>query len=80
MFSRKRQVQLMRNALLFYACADSYRRRSTHPKGSPKRFGKSPIVLDHGARAARALCQVDDLQRPVRTYLQRVKRGKAITE
>jgi len=79
MFRRSQQVDVMREALLFYACADSYRRRSTHAKGSPKRFGKSPIVIDRGARASRALRQADDLQRPIRTYLLRL-RGNAKSE
>ena len=70
MFARKRQLEIARDALLFYACLETYKRRGTHPKGSRKRFAKAPIVKDHGARAARALREIDDLQRPFRTYLR----------
>jgi hypothetical protein len=77
MFARKRQIEILRDALLFYACRDSYRRRGTHPRGAPKRFAKAPIVLDHGARANRALRQVEDLQRPVRSYLRNLRKPKA---
>ncbi|MEV8518622.1 hypothetical protein ABZR86_02380 [Dyella marensis] len=43
------------DALQFYACAESYKRRGVHPKGSPVRYEASPIVRDHGGRARAAL-------------------------
>ena len=56
-------------AMLFYACADSYKRRGVHPKGSPVRYEASPIVRDHGGRA-RAVLQ--ELQR--RRFFTRIRR------
>lgn len=73
MFIRRSEYAAMRDALLFYACRDSYRRRGRHPKGSPKRFDKAPIVRDHGDRASHALRQVDDAPRPLigRLFMRR---------
>ncbi len=56
-------------AMQFYGCADSYKRRGVHPKGSPVRYEASPIVRDHGGRARAAL---EELQR--RAILPRMRR------
>jgi len=57
------------DALLFYACDETYKRHGIHPKGSRVRYAAAPIVNDHGARARAALA---DLER--RSVLDRIRR------
>lgn len=59
MFGRKRQIEIMRQALLYYANRDTYRRRGVHPKGSPVRYEPAHIVNDNGSRARVALRLVE---------------------
>lgn len=62
MFGRKRQIEVMRQALLYYANRDTYRRKGKHPKGSPVRYKHAPIVDDHGTRALKALREVERIK------------------
>lgn len=51
----------MRRALLWYANKENWRRRATHPKGSPKKhWKKSPAAFDRGALACRVLAEADN--------------------
>lgn len=61
MFGRKRQIEVMRQALLYYANRDTYRRKGKHPKGSPVKYKHAPIVDDHGSTARLALRRVDSM-------------------
>jgi|GEM_PF-5384806 len=61
MFGRKRQIEVMRQALLYYANRDTYRRKGKHPPGSPVRYKHAPIVDDHGSTARLALRRVEGM-------------------
>ena len=64
----------VKEALLFYGCAETYKRRGIHPKGSPVRYALAPIVHDHGGRARAAL---EALQRgSLRHRIRRLFRRK----
>lgn len=59
MLGQKRQLKIMRAALLYYANRDTYRRVGVHPKGSPVKYDPAPIVVDHGSRARLALRETE---------------------
>jgi len=67
MFGRKsrrrllRENEAMRNALLWYAAEETWRRRGIHQKGAPrKKWRKSPAAFDRGHLAIRVLTVMDD--------------------
>ena len=64
----------VKEALLFYGCAETYKRRGIHPKGSPVRYEAAPIVQDHGGRARAALDELERLS--FRHRIRRLFRGK----
>lgn len=59
MLSVFRKLKTARKALLYYANRDTYRRKGTHPQGSPVRYKAAPIVDDHGSRARVALREIE---------------------
>ena len=62
MFGRKREIQILRDALLWYANREVYKRRGKHPEGSPVRYKPAPIVEDKGTHARVALNAADALR------------------
>lgn len=51
----------MRQALLWYAAKETWRRKGIHQKGAPrKKWEKSPAAYDRGHLAIRVLTQLDD--------------------
>jgi hypothetical protein len=63
MFRRIRQLQrendALRAALSWYAARSTWRRRAKNPKGTPRRWEKSPAAHDRGDRALRVILQVE---------------------
>lgn len=56
-----RENKAMREALLWYAAAETWRRKGIHPKGSPrKKWRKSPAAFDRGHLANRVLTDIDE--------------------
>jgi hypothetical protein len=62
MFGRSREVQVLREALLWYATREVYSRRGKHAKGAPVRYDHAPIIDDKGIRARKALNKADALR------------------
>lgn len=60
-----RENKAMREALLWYAAADTWRRKGIHPKGAPrKKWQKSPAAYDRGHLAIRVLTDIDESRTP----------------
>jgi hypothetical protein len=63
MFSRIRQLQqendALRSALRWYAARSTWRRRAKNPKGTPRRWEKSPAAHDRGERALRVILEIE---------------------
>ena len=69
----------VKEALLFYGCAETYKRRGIHAKGSPRRrYSLAPIVHDHGGRARAALEELERLS--LRHRIRRLFRGKGASK
>lgn len=67
MFGRKSRRRLlrenaaMRQALLWYAAEETWRRKGIHQKGAPrKKWRKSPAAFDRGHLAIRVLTLLDE--------------------
>lgn len=55
-----RENAAMREALLWYAAQETWRRKGIHPKGAPrKKWRKSPAAFDRGHLAIRVLTEID---------------------
>ena len=75
----RRENAAMREALLWYAAQETWRRKGIHQKGAPrKRWKKSPAAFDRGHLAVRVLTEIDEprvaklkaaVPAPVRKYL-----------
>lgn len=62
----RRENAAMREALLWYAAQETWRRKGIHQKGAPrKKWRKSPAAFDRGHLAIRVLTELDDQREPV---------------
>jgi len=72
----RRENAAMREALLWYAAQETWRRKGIHQKGAlRKKWRKSPAAFDRGHLAIRVLTEIDEprvaatVPAPVRKHL-----------
>lgn len=57
----QRENAVMRIAILWYAAAETWRRKAIHQKGAPrKKWQKSPAAFDRGRLAIQVLTLLDE--------------------